>query len=139
MLSVSDNQVNRLGHWSNSCVRILQGLMKEGILTEADLSQAVSLRLKAIGRACYKSLHEPDHTPSPQAFAFALREGEFTPEEETRIVFDHGETKATFIALYNRSGKDFVEAIVQQLLTEWETPKHLGSELVCCGECFESH
>lgn len=63
----------------------------------------VHKRLLTIGRKCYEEHlrgEYPDHTYSPEAFAYAIVNGEFTPREKKRIRFDHGETEDVFVRLY---------------------------------------
>lgn len=79
--------------------------------------EAVDYLLKKVGRACYQDHREgayPDHTASPQAFAYALKHGEFTPKEEQGIKFD-GETKETFVDIRAGNVEHFV---IAQLTTE---------------------
>ena len=123
--------------WNNKNARILSFLIKEGVVTQEKLLEAIHTLLKKTGRACYNQHltgEYPDHTSSPQALAYALKHDEFTPKEERHIRFDHGETKSSFIELY---AGNVQQSIFNQLTNEREDPAKMLAGAT--DECFDCH
>ena len=124
--------------WDNRSARILAVLLEEEVLQKQDVVDHIHPRLIELGRRCFEQYQRgeyPDHTISPEAFAYALHHREFSHKEERGIRFDHGETVASFINEYNKNDA-LPERIFQQLITEKQsmaTLEYSGSE------CFESH
>ncbi len=139
---------NTLFGWDNQSVRILKFLFDEEVLTEEDVRAQLDLKLKEIGRMSFeqhKRGEHPDHTTSPEAFAYALQHREFSRKEEKSIGFDHGETIPSFIDEYNEN--DLLrQKVFCRLLTERQEPlrpEKSSREFVgCCAEhgtCFCCH
>lgn len=131
-IHISDILGSPLG-WSNKHVHILRELLSTEVVCEADLHQAVHGRLCEMGRASYdehRAGEHPDHTRSPEAFAYALLHNVFTPREEYRIRFDHGDTKESFIRSYENNIR---ERVVKALLTERAAPSlSVRDTDLCC-------
>ncbi len=122
--------------WDNSSSRVLSSLMYGETVSYDEISQAVHLQLKKIGRKNCEghrlSKILPDHTTSPHAFAYALLHNEFTDGEVSRIKFGDGEDKEKFIRIYANGLK---ENIIEQLLTERKEPVSTDtnvSDCICC-------
>ena len=122
--------------WNNKNARILSFLIKEGVITKEKVLGAIHALLIKTGRACYGQHLAgtyPDHTSSPQALAYTLKHNAFTQKEEQRIKFDHGETKSSFIELYEGN---IQLSIYNQLTTEREAPeKILAGVTDKCLDC----
>lgn len=100
----------------------LATLFKEGFIQEDDLKFEADRKLREIGRACYAEHVAsssgsyriwPDHTFSPEAFAYALAKGEFTRSEKWQIRFDHGDTEESFIKQYG------VDTLLERTVKQW--------------------
>lgn len=123
--------------WNSRNTRVLNVLIKEGVVTQEKLLGTIHTLLKKTGRNCYNQHMRgeyPDHTSSPQAFAYALKHDEFTQKEERRIQFDHGETKLSFIEHY---AGNIQQSIFNQLTTEKEDSAKMLT--VATDECFDCH
>lgn len=71
-----------------------------------------------LGRKCFnqhKQGRYPDHTYSPEAFAYALHQHEFSSDEEMQIQFDHEESVLEFIQEY-KGGTNWPDYILQNIL-----------------------
>lgn len=90
--------------WEKRRTKVLNFLINEDIITHAQLLEAIDVLLKRVGRSCYEEHRNggqyPDHTSSPQAFAYALKHGELSFKEARIIKFDHGETQQSFVESY---------------------------------------
>ncbi len=120
--------------WPNRNARILANLVKEEVISLNDLSEAVHVRLLEIGRQCYEEHaigQSPNHTVSPQAFAYGLSHKEFSILEIASIKFD-GETLEEFVRLYTQ---ELNEKVVKQLLTETVAHPTTSSESTTCDGC----
>lgn len=105
--------------WDDSCARILKVFLEEGMVQEGEVLERIGKQLQELGRSCFVQHQRygtyPDHTISPEAFAYALGHGEFTEEEKATIRFDHGETVPSFIQSYGDT--DVRERILAALMT----------------------
>jgi len=94
-------------------------LLEEGVVQEGEVLGRIGKHLQELGRFCFTQHRRhgtyPDHTISPEAFAYALEHGEFTDTEKASIRFDHGYTVATFIQSYGVT--DVREKILAALMT----------------------
>jgi hypothetical protein len=129
-------------NWNGSDTGILNCFLQGKVVSKEKVLELLHNRLKIAGRECYKqhqsSGQYPDHTISPPAFAYALLHNEFTLKEAAGTKFDHGETKETFIALYEDK---LLEDVFRQLTTKQNFLEEALSGTLgeYCGECFESH
>jgi hypothetical protein len=107
-------------NWSERLREVLSLAIKIGVLSEGEVREILGKKLKRAGRACFEDHLErgtyPDHTSWPGAFAYALRESEFSPEEMEKIRFDHGDTVETFIQGYGKN--DLLGAAFAALLPD---------------------
>ncbi len=122
--------------WDNPSSRVLSSLMYGETVSYDEISQAVHLQLKKIGR---KNCEEhrltkvsPDNTVSPYAFAYALLHNEFTDGEVSRIKLGGGENKEKFIRIYANGLK---ENIIEQLTTERKEPVSTDTKVSDCIGC----
>lgn len=98
---------------------LLKWMIESHYISETKLSAAVHLGLCNLGRKCYLwcqngssfRINYPDHSLSPEAFGYAIRQGAITPEEAATIRFDHNETLEGFIA----GGDGLLESVMEQL------------------------
>ena len=134
--------------WDNSRARILDCLLREKVVSKEEIAVALDKRIRCSGRASFSEHRNgtpPDHTRSPEAFAYALSRGEFTTGEEGRIRFDHGENKEAFIKLYCGDAADFLSRMVERIFTEELFPpptEGKGSNADWCSDgpcCCDSH
>ncbi|QQR77433.1 MAG: hypothetical protein IPJ67_04890 [Candidatus Moraniibacteriota bacterium] len=121
----SVNRINLCGDrifqmsWDSDSANILKCLLKNDIVKERYVREQLDIRLKALGRSCfeqYKRGKYPDRVLSPQALAYALQHGEFTPEEKAVIRFNHGDTKGTFVRTFNRDDQ-LLQKVFDQLIS----------------------
>lgn len=104
-------------NWSCEDVGVLQFALKNDIVSKEDISTQLDTRLRALGRVSYTQ-HvrrgiEPNHTYSPEAFAYALSVGEFSAEELRALSFG-GETLHSFVTLHG--GAHVLERVLELLL-----------------------
>lgn len=123
-------------NWINQDVRLLIFHTKTGIVTHEEVEGALHEALTRQGRACFGdhlfSSTYPDHTASPAAFAYALKNQVFTPEEEGAISYDHGENKQEFIKSYENGLREY---LLKRLFTE--QPENIWQpsfEYTSCGD-----
>lgn len=102
-VTLYDGQIDS-SSWDRRRIKVLNFLIQEDIITQIQLLEAVDFLLKKVGRSCYEEHRNggqyPDHTVSPQAFAYALKHGELSFKEARIIKFDHGETQQSFVESY---------------------------------------
>jgi len=116
-IQISDE---RVVFWDKKDTGILRFMLAKKVVSKRDLLDAIDERLRNIGRqiyrACIRHNQSLDHSISPEAFAYALKNGEFTDEEKSCIQFDHGDTFHTFIKGYNRG--NLKQKILNQLIAQ---------------------
>lgn len=110
VLNELSNNLSKCSYFLETDRRVLIALVSAGVITKADLLPIANKKLCVDGRGCYDrhiwslkhgdNIMYPDHTFAPEAFAYALAHNVFSTKEESRIKFDHGDTKETFIAQY---------------------------------------
>jgi len=125
--------------WDNRSARILQVLLAEEVLSRDAVLDRLSQRLKEMGRFCFRQHQRgeyPDHTASPEAFAYALHHREFSRAEEVSIRFDHCMTITSFVDEYN-FGDRLRERVFNKLTTERRLP--MATADFGGVECLESH
>lgn len=96
---LADDRVSPMA-WSPEEEKYLNFCLDNEIVSKGELEGAVDVRIRQLGRESYEghvnARMPPDHTVSPQALAFAIRNGALSEGETSRIKFDHGETQYTF-------------------------------------------
>jgi hypothetical protein len=116
-------------------------LVKQGFISRERLSQSIHKGLCRFG----KEMHEeylrgvyPDHVRSPEAYAYAIREGWVQPAGVKHIRFDHGETLEQFMAradgLLDRVTTQLVDGVSFLDLSAMPAPPPVPSVCEGCGE-----
>jgi len=110
--------------WTDSLREMLNFAITQEIVTGKEVLTEINMILRRIGRmSFYQHIHAKvpsDHVQSPQALAYALANGEFSPEEKQMIEYDHGEIERTFIQEYNYC--DLKQGVLNSLLKKTELP-----------------
>lgn len=109
-----------LSSWDNSSSRLLNMLLREGIVSQKQIVKRVNACLLSTGRHCYK-LHRQlkiplDITISPEAAAYAIACGEFSWFEKRKMCFEARSSLDDFMQKHSR--KDLLEYIFRQLVIE---------------------
>ncbi len=101
--------------WSKFNANFLRFCIDEKIITRHDAKRLIIDRLRQIARKCYKEhlkeRTEPDHTTSPEAFAYGLKNCVFSMEEVDKIQFD-----GTVEKFVKRCPNNFPDVILKKLL-----------------------
>lgn len=134
-VTLAETVIDSFMQQHNENTRILNFALGEAFVTNEELLSAIDVLLKKNGRTSYEQhlrdkVAAPDHTISRQAFAYALKHGEFTPKEAARIKFDC-DTRESFERTY---GSDDLKQIILRQLTTEKGPleTYNGTECNCC-------
>ncbi|QSH39127.1 hypothetical protein JXR01_02350 [Candidatus Kaiserbacteria bacterium] len=123
--------------WNESASNILQKMIDMDVVKEKDVLEVLHERLLEIGRESFNEHRDrgtaPDHTYSPEALAYAMREDEFTEKEVSRIAFDHEKNAFEFVEKQLKGKEDFSKIVLNQLLEyrDRSASMHKDSLKVC--------
>jgi hypothetical protein len=127
--------------WTQAEVEFLNFCLNQKHLSTEDFYEAVERRILAIGHKMYKQAtpsvsirrsREPqyaDHVTSPEALAFAIAKGKFTPVQLDAIAFDHGDKPETFM---KGKTKTLVEDVMMQLMADVRESSSMQYDVECC-------
>lgn len=134
-IPLAEKVISSLFMWDDKDTEILNFALEKGFVTNEELLGAIDVLLKRNGRISYvqhlrDKVAAPDHTISPQAFAYALKHGEFSQKEINTIKFDHDDTKESFEKTYCH---DIEQTVMKQLTTKRGPRKtYDDAECDCC-------
>lgn len=113
--TLADDRLGTNG-WSEEHKTFLDFCLKQEIISDLELTSAVSVRIKQLGRVSFLQHTEnnvpPDHTTSPHALSYAIRTEELSSNEVDGIRFDHGDNRFTF---FEKGWEGLPEKIVRAL------------------------
>lgn len=127
--------------WDEGSANTLQMLVAMNVVKKEDVLNTIHERLLEIGRESFNEHIKffktekiyPDHTYSPEALAYAMREGEITIGEVAKIKFDHAENPITFVEHTLKGKENFLAMMFDELIGYKKRPvlAHKGPLPIC--------
>ena len=112
-----------------------------GVVTDEEIRSLIRKKLEKYARSAYAvaTVRAADHIYDEQYLAWGLREGIFSPDEISKIRFDHGDTPESYARDYGQGDllSEFVERMKHPyselpLLTSWVST---AVDDCCCDCC----
>lgn len=141
LADISEN-IGNIKEYRKNKHSLLNYMYKKGMIDDLDIESAIDAGIRSEARTYFSIIkmndkdggYYPDDISHPEFIAYCIKQGEFSKEEISRIIFD-GENSEEFCRLYGR--KNLVSKLREKILNYKESINEETVPFISVDWCYD--